>query len=308
MAFYSAISRRFSICDRYHCSILGPTFPNREYLHSANSGGIKNNALPFQVGYPNGFDWVTIWDRLAAAGVPARYYYVDLPVVALWGQRLLPYSSTIANYLIDAAAGTLPNVVFIDPGFVGELRSDEHPHGDIRDGQRLVDECLRAFVASPHWERGVFILTYDEWGGFYDHVRPARFKDDRASRVDDENFGQGGFRVPTRIISPYARENFVDHTLSGRAEEGQGPCDRRLVPGDARPLREEHRVEPASRQPEPRLRHSRRRSGDDRAVRQRHHAAAADGAPAARPRARPRLDRAARLRDRDLEALGRLES
>lgn len=213
LAFYSAISRRFTVCDRYHCSLLAPTFPNREYLHSANSGGIKNNALPFQVGYPDGFTWVTIWDRLAAAGVPARYYYVDLPVVALWGARLLPMASTLANYFADAAAGTLPNVVFLDPGFVGETRTDEHPHGDVRDGQRLVEQCLRAFVQSPHWERGVFILTYDEWGGFYDHVRPARFKDDRASRVDDENFGQGGFRVPTRIMSPYARENFVDRTL-----------------------------------------------------------------------------------------------
>jgi phospholipase C len=182
-------------------------------MHSANSGGIKDNSLPFDVGYPGGFDWVTIWDRLAAAGVPAHYYYTDLPVVALWGTRLLPIASKLVNYFADAAAGTLPNVVFIDPGFGGDTRTDEHPHGDVRDGQRLVEQCLRAFVESPHWERGVFILTYDEWGGFYDHVRPPRFKDDRASPVDDENFGQGGFRVPTRIVSPYARENFVDHTL-----------------------------------------------------------------------------------------------
>jgi len=211
LAFYSALSRRFTVCDRYHCSLLGPTFPNREYLNSGQSGGIKNNALPPDAGYPAGFPWVTIWDRLAAAGVPARYYYVDLPVVALWGARLLPIASTIANYFTDAAAGTLPNVVFLDPGFVGETRTDEHPHGDVRDGQRLVEQCLRAFVDSPHWERGAFILTYDEWGGFWDHVRPARFRDDRASRDDEENFGQGGFRVPTRIISPYARQNFVDH-------------------------------------------------------------------------------------------------
>jgi phospholipase C len=213
LALYASLSRQFTVCDRYHCSVLGPTFPNREYLHSGQSGGIKNNAFPFQVGYPDGFTWPTIWDRLAAAGVPARYYYTDLPVVALWGARLLPISSTIANYFTDAAAGQLPNVVFLDPGFVGETRTDEHPHGDVRDGQRLVEQCLRAFVDSPHWERGVFILTYDEWGGFFDHVRPARFKDDLASRIDDENFGQGGFRVPTRIVSPYARRNFVDHTL-----------------------------------------------------------------------------------------------
>lgn len=212
LAFYSALSRQFTVCDRYHCSLLGPTFPNREYLHSAQSGGIKTNAFPFDVGYPSGFTWPTIWDRLAAAGVPARYYYTDLPVTALWGARLTPYSKTIANYFTDAAAGLLPNVVFLDPGFVGETRTDEHPHGDVRDGQRLVEQCVRAFVESPHWANGVFILTYDEWGGFFDHVRPARFRDVLESPVDDENFGQGGFRVPTRIISPYARRNFVDHT------------------------------------------------------------------------------------------------
>ena len=213
LPFYSAISRNFTVCDRYHCSLLGPTFPNREYLHSAQSGGIKTNALPGQVGYPTGFTWDTIWDRLMAASVPARYYYTDLPVTALWGSRLAPIASTMANYFNDAAAGTLPNVVFLDPGFGTDLRTDEHPHGDVRDGQRLVENCMRAFVESPHWGNGVFILTYDEWGGFFDHVRPARFRDDRASKVDQENFGQGGFRVPTRIVSPYARPNFVDHTL-----------------------------------------------------------------------------------------------
>ncbi len=214
LAFYAAISRRFTVCDRYHCSILGPTFPNREYLHSGQSGGIKNNAFPMEVGYPLGFTWPTIWDKLALAGVPARYYYVDLPVVALWGARLVPFATPLAGYFEDAAAGTLPRVVFLDPGFLGDTRTDEHPHGDVRDGQRLVQACVKAFVESPHWERGVFLLTYDEWGGFYDHVRPPRLRDDRATaRNDDENFGQAGFRVPTRVLSPFARQNFVDHRV-----------------------------------------------------------------------------------------------
>jgi phospholipase C len=213
LTFYDALSRRFTVCDRYHCSVLGPTFPNREYLHSAQSGGIKSNALPFDIGYPQGFTWPTIWDLLAAAGVPARYYFVDLPVLALWGTRLSPYSSPNARYFEDAAAGTLPRVVFLDPGFVGPTRTDEHPHGDVRDGQRLVHRYLKAFVDSPHWQRGAFILTYDEWGGFFDHAPPPRLRDDRASRDDAEDFAQAGFRVPTRIISPYARRNFVDHRL-----------------------------------------------------------------------------------------------
>jgi phospholipase C len=167
-----------------------------------------------EVGYPQGFTWPTIWDKLAAAGVPARYYYVDLPVVALWGARLTPIATPIARFFEDAAAGRLANVVFLDPGFLGDTRSDEHPHGDVRDGQRIVQACVKAFVESPHWERGVFFLTYDEWGGFFDHQRPPRMRDDRATAQDDQNdFGRAGFRVPTRMVSPYARANFVDHRL-----------------------------------------------------------------------------------------------
>jgi len=213
LEFYTAISRRFTIFDRYHCSLLGPTFPNREYLHSASSGGIKNNAFPPQLGFPDGFPWEAIWDKLAAAGVPARYYYVDLPTISLWGSRMTPYASTAARYFEDAAAGRLPRVVFLDPGFLGGTRTDEHPHGDVRDGQRLAEAYFRAFVNSPHWETGAFILTYDEWGGFFDHVRPPRVRDDRRSPDDQENFGQLGFRVPVRLMSPYSRRNFVDHRL-----------------------------------------------------------------------------------------------
>jgi phospholipase C len=213
LPFYTALSRRFTVFDRYHCSLLGPTFPNREYLHSGQSGGIKDNSLPFDAGYPNGFTWPTIWDRLRAAGVPARYYYVDLPVTALWGIRVFRGSVPVANFFTDAAAGALPNVVFVDPGFTTDLRTDEHPHGDVRDGQSFVYNVVKAFVESPHWERGVLILTYDEWGGFFDHVRPPRLKDDRANPVDQDDFAQAGFRVPTRMLSPYARPNFVDRRL-----------------------------------------------------------------------------------------------
>jgi phospholipase C len=213
LPFYAALSRRFTVFDRYHCSILGPTYPNREYLHAAQSGGIKNNAFPPEVGYPNGFDWPTIWDKLAAATVPARYYFSDLPVTALWGSRLAPITSPIADYFDDAAAGRLPNVVYVDPTFLGDGRSDEHPLGDVRAGQRFVYEVVKAFVDSPQWQRGVLFLTYDEWGGFFDHVAPPIVRDDRASDLDAENFGQPGFRVPTRMLSPYARPGFVDHRL-----------------------------------------------------------------------------------------------
>ena len=74
-------------------------------------------------------------------------------------------------------------------------------------------ETFGAFVQSKHWERGLFVLCYDEWGGFFDHVRPPVFADDRANRVDAENFGQAGFRVPSILASPYARPGAVDAAI-----------------------------------------------------------------------------------------------
>ena len=210
VALYATLARRFTTFDRYHCSVLGPTFPNREYLHAAQSGGNKANDIPFDT---LGFQWPAIWDLLRGAGVPAAYYFVDLPTLLLWGPRMLPFMRHLEAYFLDCAAGTLPNVTFVDPGFTTGLRTDDHPHGDMRAGQRFVFNVVQAFVNSPLWDRGVLFITYDEWGGFFDHVRPPILPDDRASRRDSENFGQAGFRVPTLMVSPYARRGYVDHRL-----------------------------------------------------------------------------------------------
>jgi phospholipase C len=207
LPLYASLARRFTVFDRYFTSIMGPTFPNREYLHSAQSGGNKSNEIPVET---LGFQWPTIWDRLRKAGVPCAYYAVDLPTIALWGPRMLPLARHIGDYYTDCATGMLPNVTFVDPGFTTHLRTDDHPFADIRAGQRYVADVVSAFVDSPHWERGALIITYDEWGGFFDHVRPPRLPDDRASTDDRHDFAQAGFRVPTLLISPYAPRGFVD--------------------------------------------------------------------------------------------------
>jgi phospholipase C len=208
LPFTSELARRFLTYDRYHASLLGPTYPNREYLHSAQSGGNKTNYLPIAEG---GFQWDTIWQRLDAAGVPCRYYYSDLPVTALWGPRMNKFNVPIANYFTDCAAGALPNVTFLDPRFIGEDRNDDHPLADVRAGQAFIRDVFKAFAQSPHWQNGAFVVTYDEWGGFFDHVAPPHFQDDRASAVDVDDFSQAGFRVPTVVASPYAPIGYVDH-------------------------------------------------------------------------------------------------
>ncbi|MEO6628856.1 MAG: alkaline phosphatase family protein [Aquihabitans sp.] len=208
LPFTSALAKRFTVCDRSHASVLGPTYPNREYLHGAQSGGEKTNRLPFAEG---GFTWPTIWDRLATAGVSHGYYYTDLPVTALWGQKLLSFSKPIDDFFARCADGTLPQVSFVDPGFLTGSRTDNHPHGDVRAGEAFQRDVFAAFARSPHWQHGLFVLTYDEWGGFFDHVRPPILADDRSSGIDADNFSQAGFRVPTILASPYARAGSVDH-------------------------------------------------------------------------------------------------
>ncbi|MGH2807209.1 MAG: alkaline phosphatase family protein [Actinomycetota bacterium] len=208
--YYARLAREFTVFDNYHCSLLGPTFPNREYLHSAQSGGTKDNTIPFE---SRGFQWETIWDRLMSAGVPSGYFFVDLPVTALWGERLIPVTHHIEQFFGRAATGTLPNVTFVDPGFTTGFRTDDHPYCDIRAGQRYVYNIIKAVVESPQWERTALFITYDEWGGFFDHVAPPHLPDDRASSNDEEDFSQAGFRVPTLLASPFAPKGFVDHQV-----------------------------------------------------------------------------------------------
>jgi len=208
LGLYQRLAHRFIVCDEWHASVLGPTYPNREYLMSGTSGGNKTNAFPTT----DGWQWQNIIEKLAAAGVTGGEYYGDFPMFLLFGSRMAPYLHRIDNYFEDAAAGRLPQVTFVTPNFVGEeTRTDDHPHGDPRAAQRFVRDAFAAFTRSPHWHNGLFIVTYDEWGGFFDHVAPPHFSDDRASANDAEDFSQAGFRVPTLLASPRGLPSIVDH-------------------------------------------------------------------------------------------------
>ncbi|HEY3702219.1 MAG TPA: alkaline phosphatase family protein [Acidimicrobiales bacterium] len=200
----------FTLCDRWFCSILGPTYPNRFYTHAATTDRLENTMT--QSTLP------TIWDRLAAGGVPANYYFSDLPFLALWGQKYLPLARRVDAFFAQAASGTLPSFSYIDPYFVGEDQggsNDDHPHADIRRGQAFLAEVVKALMTSPTWDRTVLVITYDEWGGFFEHVVPPRLPD--RSSAPALELGQAGFRVPGYVISPFAIRRHVtssvfDHT------------------------------------------------------------------------------------------------
>jgi phospholipase C len=217
--FLPSLADNFTLYDRYFCSLLGPTWPNREYMHSAQSGGNKTNASAADVlaALPGGlYKWETIWDRLIAQGLSVTYYYSDLPFIGIFGSRYLPIIKPVGEFYADAAAGRLPNLAFVDPMFLdggggNGLSGDEHPHGDIRIGQAFMSDVVHAFISSPQFRRGAMFINYDEWGGFFDHVPPRLVPDDRQSSNLDENFGITGLRIPGIAISPYARRGYVSH-------------------------------------------------------------------------------------------------
>jgi phospholipase C len=206
--FFGHAAPAWTACDRYFSAILAPTFPNRLYQHAAQTDRLDNSlelsTLP------------TIWDRLAAAGLEGRYYFSDVPFLALWGAQYLPIARTVEEFLVDARAGTLPSVAFVEPRFISaELgtSNDDHPHADIRNGQAFLNLVYTAVTTSPAWPRTVFVINYDEWGGFFDHVPPTAAPIPEADQMAGNEDGLRGFRVPCVIASPYAPRRQVSHLL-----------------------------------------------------------------------------------------------
>ena len=198
LKFFRNAARDWTTCDRYFCSILGETWPNKIYQYAAQTDRLTNTlefcSLP------------TIWDQLAAANVSARYYFSDVPFTALWGLQYLPISRPFDSFLDDAADGTLPAVSFVDPRFIDApsgTSADDHPHADIRNGQSFMERIYRAVTTSPNWPHTVLVFTYDEWGGFFDHVPPPLRPIPPADQLVG-NDGRLGFRVPCIVVSPFA--------------------------------------------------------------------------------------------------------
>jgi phospholipase C len=221
LGFIGHAAKAFTTFDRFHCSLMGSTLPNREYMWAAQSYGNVDNALPPQTQYTTGFPDTTIFASLDRAGISNRYFFNDVPISALWGASRLAASGPIAEYYERAASGTLPHVSYVDPNFGGSsgeepgLSGDEHPHGDVRTGQAFMADVVHAFMESPQWERGALFIVYDEWGGFFDHVAPPRVPDDRNDPDVDKDFGLMGFRIPAIAVSPWVRRGHVAHSTYG---------------------------------------------------------------------------------------------
>jgi phospholipase C len=219
--FTYALASEFPVGERYFGSTLCQTYPNRRFLFTGTASGLTaTSGATFSTPAANG----TIFDRLDRLGISWKTYYTTVPSMALVPNASTPSRQRrlvkIDRYYADAASGHLPSVSFVEPNF--NVESQENPQ-DIQFGERFLERVVRALMRSPAWEHSALFITYDEHGGYYDHVPPPRAikPDSTPPRLKPDDppgaFDRYGFRVPLIAVSPYARANYVsrvvqDHT------------------------------------------------------------------------------------------------
>lgn len=215
--FYYGLGRTFTLCDRWFGSCMAQTFPNRRFLLAATArGNIStdlNTITDFQP--PNG----TIMELLDKHGASWRDYYSSLPTTGLF----LPVVQAnpdkvvrIEQFYADAAAGKLPLFSLVEPDF---NRSSEENSDDITLGEAFTASVLDAVMRGPGWAKTLLVWSYDEHGGYYDHVPPpvAVAPDSVPPRIgpgdQPGDYARYGFRVPAVVVSPYSRRDYVSHVV-----------------------------------------------------------------------------------------------
>jgi phospholipase C len=257
LSFYYALADAFTICDSYHCSILGPTDPNRLYSLSAwidpagTNGGPVITTASDRLAMTGKLDWKTMPEALLEAGVSWKVYNDP---TGLLGLSVLPYFKNYndplsitgleliakglaptypGNFASDVASGNLPSVSWIIP----PLYECEHPAAPPEWGEYLVQQILNTLASNPDvWAQTVFLVVYDENGGFFDHVPPAVPAAGTAgeyltgtlpSSADGIAGPIGlGFRTPTLVVSPFSAGGYkysgtLDHTSTLRLIESR---------------------------------------------------------------------------------------
>jgi phospholipase C len=219
LPFYYGMANEFSVADRYFASVPGPTFPNRFYLLTGTSFGYTENVV-------QEYKQKTIFQALDHAAKPVSWkiYLASLQVELLFKyvqDNSKGHVFPISQYYVDAARGTLPQVSFVESNGFGSVNTetDEHPPANVQVGEHFTHDIVNALVKSPDWPSSAMFLTYDEHGGYYDHVvpPPAVPPDDIPPMVPKgdpfNQFNEYGVRVPTMVISPYANPHHVSHVV-----------------------------------------------------------------------------------------------
>ncbi len=221
LPYYYALARTFAISDRHFCSLLGPTLPNRLFYFAGTSFGLVRNGIP-PIEDANGVPHPSLFSRLSDAGVEWKVYSrgvaspaVLVGVFAEHQERFRPYD----EFQADLDAGRLPAVAVVESRLAHEFGAgdDEHAPADVQVGQAWTASVVNAVMRSSAWPRTVLFLTYDEHGGFHDHVPPPEAcpPDELEPILEpgDEpgRFDRLGVRVPLIAVSPYAKRGHVSH-------------------------------------------------------------------------------------------------
>ncbi|MGI8558696.1 MAG: phospholipase C [Solirubrobacteraceae bacterium] len=219
LPFTYGLAAHFPIGQRYFQSCLGQTYPNRRFLYAGTASGTLHT-LTSELGKyppPNG----TIFDRLDAHGISSISFYQDVPApLIVPGTGRPGRFEKLDRFYARAAAGALPAVSFVDANFTNT--SEENPQ-DVEIGETFLHDVAMALMRSPTWGSTALFVTYDEHGGYYDHVRPPRAiaPDSTPPRLAPGDvpgaYDRYGFRVPLLVVSPWARRRYVskivqDHT------------------------------------------------------------------------------------------------
>ena len=204
---YWSYASHFELLDNFFSSLAGPSLPNHLYAVAGQSGGITDN---MSTPPDDGFDFPEMAQELQQAKISWKYYNgaANPHAFSLWNplpgfqgfssdQQLMSHIVYGSQFFQDLRNGTLPAVSWIVPNG----QESEHPPQDIQLGMWYVTDFVNALMKSPYWVNTLLVITWDDYGGFYDHVSPPQ--------VDAYGYGP---RVPTILISPYVKAGTIDHT------------------------------------------------------------------------------------------------
>ncbi len=218
----ATLAKEFAVCTRWHCSVPGMTWPNRNFAHTGTSDGEVNiekrfyyNKTIFELLGDNKKDWRIYSDNdaFAQATVFRKLWWFT------WENRF----QSIDDFIDKASTGHLPHYSFIEPDhFIGHS-SSQHPmnnttsSSDFKNAENLILKIYKALTMNPTvWEKSLFIITYDEHGGFYDREPPPKgpqFRVKESNTEYDFKFDLLGPRVPAVLVSPYIAQGTIDDSL-----------------------------------------------------------------------------------------------
>ncbi|XP_077218365.1 non-specific phospholipase C2 [Tasmannia lanceolata] len=225
VAVYKTLVSEFAVFDRWFASVPSSTQPNRLFVHSGTShGATSNDPMQLALGFPQ----TTIFDNLYDEGFSFSIYYQNVPAVLFYRNlRKLKYvtkfHSFASEFKAHAKNGKLPNYAVIEQRYMDSKQNpanDDHPSHDVFQGQMFIKEIYEALRASPQWNETLMVITYDEHGGFFDHVpTPVTGVPSPDGIVGPEpfffKFDRLGVRVPTIMISPWIDKGTVVHGPKG---------------------------------------------------------------------------------------------